>query len=83
MGSRRSYYINAPTLGGTTKIQTIIPDAYMVNIKLTGLVSETQNFLYHMLGGKQGIVNVIESIGGRTPVSSFLDGLNRGSGLNL
>lgn len=63
VGSRRSYVINVPNSGGgSTKIQTIIPDAYMVTIQLKGLVAETQNFLYHMLYEKQNKVNVIESV---------------------
>lgn len=63
-GSRRSYHINIPNgRNGTTKIQTIIPDAYSVTITLKSLVSETQNFLYHMLFEKQDIVNVIETTG--------------------
>ena len=64
VGSRRSYHINIPSSGGgSTKIQTIIPDAYMVTIQLKGLVAETQNFLYHMLYERQNKVNVIESVG--------------------
>ena len=63
VGSRRSYVINVPSSGGgSTKIQTIIPDAYLVTIQLKGLVAETQNFLYHMLYEKQNKVNVIESV---------------------
>ena len=76
MGSRRSYYINVPTSGGgSTRIQTIIPDAYMVSITLKGLIAESQNFLYHMLFEKQSKVSVIESSGGI--VGNFLDGLRR------
>jgi hypothetical protein len=75
MGSRRSYYINVPTAGGSSKIQTIIPDAYMVTIRLKGLIAESQNFLYHMLFEKQSKVNVIESSGGI--VGNFLDSLRK------
>lgn len=75
MGSRRSYYINVPTNGGSTRIQTIIPDAYMISITLKGLIAESQNFLYHMLFEKQSKVSVIESSGG--VVGNFLDGLRR------
>lgn len=66
VGSRRSYYINVPNAtGGTSKIQTIIPDAYEIEISLTCLVSETQNFLYHMLFEKQDVVSVSsQKIGG-------------------
>jgi hypothetical protein len=64
LGARRSYHINVPNKNnGTTKIQTIIPDAYNVTITLKSLVTETQNFLYHMLFEKQDIVNVIETSG--------------------
>jgi hypothetical protein len=74
MGSRRSYYINVPSSGGgTARIQTIIPDAYMVNITLNGLIAESRNFLYHMLFEKQNKVNVLESSGGI--VGNFLSGL--------
>ena len=34
-------------------ISTIVPDAYVIDIKLTTLVSETQNFLYALLHDKQ------------------------------
>jgi hypothetical protein len=79
LGSRRSYYINAPTLGGgTTKIQTIIPDAYLVNITLKGLIAESQNFLYHMLFEKQSKVNILESVGVASGITeNFLDGFKR------
>lgn len=79
MGSRRSYYINVPNLnGGTSKIQTIIPDAYMISIQFTCLVTETQNFLYHMLFEKQNTVNVIETTGSKI-VDALLDGFNIGN----
>lgn len=81
MGSRRSYYINVPNAkNGTSRVQTIIPDAYMVYITLKSLVTETQNFLYHMLFEKQNIVNVIETTGSGY-IDSFLDGLKRGSSI--
>lgn len=82
-GSRRSYYINVPNAsGGTSKVQTIIPEAYMVQIQLTCLVSETQNFLYHMLFEKQNKVNVMSQQIGTgnvfidTLTSSFKKGLS-------
>jgi hypothetical protein len=80
MGARRSYYINIPTTtnGGTTRIQTIIPDAYLVTVTLRSLVAETQNFLYSMLYNRQGVVNVIDSPSGVTSiVDNFLEGLRR------
>lgn len=75
MGSRRSYYVNVPnSAGGSTRIQTIIPDAYMVSITLNGLIAESRNFLYHMLFEKQNKVNVLES-SGTGIVDNFLNGL--------
>ena len=79
VGSRRSYVINIPNSGGgSTKIQTIIPDAYMVTMTLQGLLGETQNFLYHMLYEKQNKVNVIESISNIIG-ENFIDGYQRES----
>ncbi len=76
-GARRSYYINVPNKNnGTTKIQTIIPDAYNISITLKSLVTETQNFLYHMLFEKQNNVNVIETIGNNL-INSFSEGFDR------
>jgi hypothetical protein len=77
VGSRKVYNINTPN----GRIQTIIPEAYNVTIKMTSLVSETQNFLYHMLSEKQGIVNVIQSSGGSNPIESFVSGFQRGLGI--
>jgi hypothetical protein len=68
--------------GGTSKVQTIIPEAYMVTIQLTCLVSETQNFLYHMLFEKQNKVNVMSQQIGTgnvlldTLTNSFREGLS-------
>jgi hypothetical protein len=76
MGSRRSYYINVPSLRGTSRVLTIIPDAYMITVTLQGLVAETQNFLYHMLF-EQDIVNVTESSGGGNLIESLLEGFRR------
>lgn len=77
MGSRRSYYINVPSSGGgSSKIQTIIPDAYMITITLRGLIAESRNFLYHMLFEKQNKVNVLES-SGKGIVENFLDGVRK------
>jgi hypothetical protein len=81
IGSRKAYNINIPSNGsGTARIQTIIPEAYNVSITVTSLVSETQNFLYHMLFEKQGIVNVLQSSGASNPIESFITGLQRGLG---
>lgn len=49
LGARRLMDINVPisdTSGGGTRISTIIPDAYQVNISLEGMNEETRNFLY-------------------------------------
>ena len=79
LGSRRSYYINIPNKnGGMTKIRTIIPDAYMISISITGLVAETQNFLYHMLFEEQNKVNIFDSNDGRNPFNAFINGLVKG-----
>jgi len=76
LGSRRSYYVNVPSAnGGTSRIQTIIPDAYTVTVELTSLIAESRNFLYHMLFEKQNKVNVLESSGGI--VGNFLSGLRK------
>ena len=78
IGARRSYYINVPnSKNKTSRIQTIIPDAYKVDITMKCLLSETQNFLYHMLFEKQNTVNVIES-SGNIIVDAVLDGFNIG-----
>lgn len=77
MGSRRSYYVNVPSAnGGTSRIQTIIPDAYMVTVELTSLIAESRNFLYHMLFEKQNKVNVLESSGVGI-IDDFLSGFRR------
>jgi hypothetical protein len=72
MGSRRSYNIDSPSGG---RIQTIIPDAYMITIELKGLIAESQNFLYHMLNENQGKVTVSESSQGI--IGNFLDSFRR------
>lgn len=77
MGSRRSYYINIPSKsgGGSSKIQTIIPDAYMVSMSLKGLIGESQNFLYHMLYENQSKINVFSNIGRGGIIGNFVEGL--------
>jgi hypothetical protein len=78
IGARRSYYINVPSSGNkTSRIQTIIPDAYSITMTMKCLLSETQNFLYHMLFEKQNTVNVIESTG-NIIVDAVLDGFDIG-----
>ena len=60
-GSRRRMNIPVPYAGGITNINTIIPDAYIVTIKLQTLIGETQNFLYSMISDKQNLVTVTDS----------------------
>ena len=57
-GARRRMNIPVPYGSGITTINTIIPDAYVVTIRMKTLVGETQNFLYSMLSDKQNIVTV-------------------------
>ena len=66
VGARRRMNIPVPLGGGITTINTIIPDAYMVNITLRTLVSETQNFLYSTLRDRQNVVTVTDN-------NNFLD----------
>jgi hypothetical protein len=81
LGSRRSYYIKIPSVGGgTSRIQTIIPDAYDISITFTSLIAESQNFLYHMLYENQNKVNVNDGPVGI--VETFLNGLTRGMSNN-
>ena len=53
VGARRRMELRVPVAGGQRTISTIVPDAYVIDIKLTTLVSETQNFLYALLHDKQ------------------------------
>jgi len=61
VGARRRMNITAPVGGGSSTVNTIVPDAYLVDITLTTLVSETQNFLYSMLQDRQNIVTVTDN----------------------
>jgi len=61
VGSRRRMNIDVPFGNGITRMNTIIPDAYMVNISLRTLTSETQNFLYSTLYDRQNIVTVTDN----------------------
>lgn len=71
LGNRRQTEIQIPYLNGSKiKINTIIPDAYMVNITVTGLVSEAQNMLFSMLTDKQNLVSTTET--GNTSFGSFV-----------
>ena len=70
VGARRRMNITVPLEGGQGVINTIVPDAYIVDITLTTLVSETQNFLYACLTDKQ---NVITSTSQRSPFDIFGD----------
>jgi hypothetical protein len=55
VGSRRAMELNVP--GGGT-ITTIIPDAYMIEITMQGLVADSRNFLHAALTKKGDIVSV-------------------------
>lgn len=55
VGARRAMELNVP--GGGT-IATIVPDAYMIDITLEGLVADTQNFMQAAISGKGDIVSV-------------------------
>lgn len=55
LGARRAYKLSVP---GAGKISTIVPDAYIVDITLEGLVADTKNFMYASLAGKNDIVSV-------------------------
>lgn len=61
LGSRRTMELEVPTSNGTSTINAIIPDAYKISLTLTGLVSESQNFLAAMLTDKQDIVSVVSN----------------------
>lgn len=56
VGARRRMNLTVPFAGGPQTINTIIPDAYIIDITLTTLVSETQNFLYALLHDKQDVI---------------------------
>lgn len=60
-GARRRMNIPVPLGGGITTINTIIPDAYLVDITMRTLVSETQNFLYSALRDRQNLVTVTDN----------------------
>lgn len=55
LGARRSYKIDVP---GGGEISSIIPDAYVVDITLEGLVADTKNFMYASLTNKNDVVSV-------------------------
>ena len=63
LGSRRLLKIQAPINNGIS-FQTIIPDAYEVNITIEGLNEETKNFLYAAITGGSSSSKV--TVGGGT-----------------
>lgn len=71
-GSRRKMTINIPGPNGTTaNVDTIIPDAYDVELTLQTLINESQNTLYSMLFEKNDLISVTEAgagPGGSLPV---------------
>jgi hypothetical protein len=74
VGARRRMNIRVPLEGGLGTINTIIPDAYVIDITFTTLVSETQNFLYACLHDKQDIITTSSS---RSPFDIFGDDLSK------
>jgi hypothetical protein len=58
LGARRQMDLDVPLVAGNSTITTIVPEAYSVEIELTGLIAESQNLLISMLQDKQDIVNV-------------------------
>jgi hypothetical protein len=68
LGSRRLLDIEAPINGGIS-FQTIIPDAYEVNITIEGLNEETKNFLYAAITGGTSKVTT-----GRARLNAFNGG---------
>ena len=71
IGNRRQQLLDIPGVDGSVlNIATIIPDAYQVNITVTGLVSEAQNMLFAMITDKQGKITTSEL--GNTSFGSFI-----------
>lgn len=62
VGARRRMELRVPVAGGQRTISTIVPDAYVIDIKLTTLVSETQNFLYALLHDKQDVITTSSQV---------------------
>lgn len=56
LGTRRMIEINVPTIRGNSNIKTIVPEAYNLNITITGLHDEVANFL--LRSGAQDIGSV-------------------------
>ena len=55
LGARRAYKLDVP---GAGNISTIVPDAYVFEIVLEGLVADTKNFMYASLTNKNDVVSV-------------------------
>ena len=66
LGSRRLLKIQAP-IDGIPPLDTIIPDAYEVNITIQGLNDETKNFIYAAIAG--GSSSKVTVGGGTIPTS--------------
>lgn len=58
VGARRAMELPVP---GAGTITTIVPDAYMFDITLEGLVADTQNFMQAAITSKSDLVNVTNS----------------------
>ena len=75
VGARRRMNLTVPLAGGSRTINTIIPDAYVIDITLTTLVSETQNFLFALLHDKQDVITTVEQ---RSVFDIFAEEARRG-----
>ena len=71
-GARRHMDLDVPVMGGTSTITTIVPDAYIIDISITGLVAESQNFLMAAIGDKEDIVKV-ENYNRYNPFASIIN----------
>lgn len=54
LGARRTYKMDVP---GAGTITTIVPDAYVFDLTLEGLVADTKNFMYAAIAGKNNVVS--------------------------
>ena len=67
VGSRRKMGIEVPIQSpgsstASTSIETIIPDAYQIDISVTGLNAETRNFLYANISKPKLTVNTAKAV---------------------
>jgi len=70
-GARRQMTITIPgPNGSTTTVNTIIPDAYDVELSLQTLINESQNTLYSMLFEKNDLITVTQNGAGAAGAGS-------------